>query len=425
MALQICFFEDTKFDQFFPLTVLRPVYMLRAGMVPLYRRAERFFPGCELSFHARNQVSALLSEQMPDFRVNIIKQPDAEQDILFLNGRIRNYADLPKLVAEARLSTIFRQGEETVAVLLKPETSRLAPKVATHQEYTELVEKEADQIPDFRTTATLYNYCWDIMADIEPEITADFARLRDSFTAKPKFAVHDGAFLVNEKEIFLDDGVTLMPGTVIDASHGPVYVGANTKVEADAAIYGPTYIGPNCVVLAGKISGCSIGHTCRVGGEVEETIFHAYVNKYHAGFVGHSYVGQWVNFGAMTTNSDLKNNYSQIRCRVNGKAVDSGSIKVGSFIGDHTKFGIGTLLNTGITIGVCCNLFGGTLITDKEVAPFSWGGTGQYKKYQFDKAIDTALRAAERRNVTISQREIEILEAASKEELTGDGTIGW
>jgi len=288
-----------------------------------------------------------------------------------------------------------------------------------------LFGRETAEIPDFETTATLYDYCWDVMADIETEVTADFGFYRDTFPKNPKASVHEGAYVLNEADIYLGAGVVLMPGAVIDASSGPVYIGDDTKVDPDVAITGPTFIGANCQVLAGKIAGSSIGHTCRVGGEVEESVFHAYVNKYHAGFIGHSYVGPWVNFGAMTTNSDLKNNYSEIRCRVNGKAVDSGSIKVGSFIGDHTKFGIGTLLNTGITIGVCCNLFGGTLITDKEVAPFSWGGTGMYKNYQFDKAIATAQRAAERRGVTISDREIALLRSAADQTLSGEGVMTW
>ncbi|MCK4371955.1 MAG: hypothetical protein KAW61_02360, partial [candidate division Zixibacteria bacterium] len=153
----------------------------------------------------------------------------------------------------------------------------------------------------------------------------------------------------------------------------------------------------------------SIGHTCRVGGEVEESIFHSYVNKYHAGFIGHSYVGPWVNFGAMTTNSDLKNNYSTIRSSVGGELIDTGSIKVGSFIGDHTKFGIGTLLNTGINIGVSCNLFGGSLIADKEVPSFSWGNSGRYERYEIEKAIDTACKSTARRNHTLSEGEVELL----------------
>ena len=423
MALQVCLYEDAAFSQFFPVTYLRPVYLLRAGMVPLYKRAERHFPKAATTFLCRSQLAPLLSELAPDFPVNIIKRPSSGTDLLFLNGRIRSYGDLPRLVKEARLSTVFKSNGATVALLLKEDVFEQAPSIATQAEYTSLYEKERDSIPDFDTTATLYGYLWDIMADIEPEVTTDFATLRETFPAKPQVTVHPGGALVNREEIFLDDGATIMPGAVLDASHGPVFIGANTRVEAHAAIYGPTYIGPNCVVVAGKISACSIGHTCRVGGEVEESVFQAYVNKYHAGFIGHSYVGQWVNFGAMTTNSDLKNNYSTIRCSLGGKDIDTGSIKVGSFIGDHTKFGIGTLLNTGITIGACCNLFGGSLIADKEVASFQWGGTGSYQVYRFDKAIETAKRSVERRHQTLSDREIALLRAVFDKLVAADGIL--
>jgi hypothetical protein len=125
----------------------------------------------------------------------------------------------------------------------------------------------------------------------------------------------------------------------------------------------------------------------------------------------------------MTTNSDLKNNYSPIRVSVGGKMVDTGSIKVGSFIGDHTKFGIGTLLNTGINIGICCNLFGGGLTTDKEIPSFSWGNTGKYHTYAFDKAIDAVQRSAERRNVTVSASEVELLKLVSHNGLSSAGVL--
>jgi UDP-N-acetylglucosamine diphosphorylase/glucosamine-1-phosphate N-acetyltransferase len=294
-----------------------------------------------------------------------------------------------------------------VALLLKSESLDAAPSIATPADYEKIIAEEHDKetIADFDTTATLYNYPWDVMADVEAAVTDDFARVKPSLLKKTGAAVHEHAALVNRDEIYLGAGVTVMPGAVIDATGGPVYVGDNTRVESHAAVYGPTYIGPNCVVVAGKISACSIGHTCRVGGEVEESIFHAYVNKYHAGFIGHSYVGPWVNFGAMTTNSDLKNNYSPIRCTVNGESVDSGSIKVGSFIGDHTKTGIGTLLNTGISIGVSCNLFGGTLLVDKEIPSFSWGQSGAFVPYKFEKAIETIERSMERRDCSLSDRE--------------------
>jgi len=407
MSLTVCFYEDSNYINFFPLTHLRPAYSLRAGMVPLFKRAERHFEIANLTFLTRTGLAGLTAEQFRDIPVNIIKRND--NDVLFLNGRLRDYGDLPELVKNAKLSTIFKNGRDTVAILFRNEMMKDVPPVATIETFLKLRGEHAEEIAEFETGATLYNYVWELVEDIEPAITEDFNYLKATFNNAPVNRVHPQAALVGDENIYLDGDVEIMPGAVLDASHGPIYIGPNSRVEAHASIYGPCYIGANSVVLAGKITGSSIGHTCRVGGEVEESIFHAYVNKYHAGFIGHSYVGAWVNFGAMTTNSDLKNNYSNIRVTLNGKAVDSGSIKVGSFIGDHTKFGIGTLLNTGINIGVCCNIFGGTLITDKEIPSFQWGNTGGYQSYHLEKALETASRTTERRNTELSERETAVL----------------
>ncbi len=407
MPLKICFYEDDGYSRFFPLTYMRPVYTLRAGIVSLYKRARQYFADAEFCFTAREQVSPLLAESYRDIPVSIIKKP--EGDILFLNGRLRDYGNLPELMMQAEGSTGFRVGEETVAVLFKGKLLRHVPPVATQRQYQETYGEESSQISFQETTATLYDYCWQIMADIEKEIVSDFALLRDRLPDSSKARVHDGAFMVNSGDIVLGYGVEVLPGAVLDASKGPICIADYCRIEPHAAIYGPTYVGPNSVIAAGKITASSIGHTCRVGGEVEESVFHSYVNKYHSGFIGHSYVGPWVNFGAMTTNSDLKNNYSTIRSSVGGELIDTGSIKVGSFIGDHTKFGIGTLLNTGINIGVSTNLFGGSLIVDKEVPSFSWGNSGRYERYDIEKAIDTARKSTARRNHTLSEREIELL----------------
>lgn len=420
MPLKICFYEDACFDQFFPLTKMRPVYTLRAGIVPLFRRVERYFDDAEICFAARTQVSPLLAETFRDIPVNIIKKSD--DGVLLLNGRIRDYGDLPQLIRENDSSCAYTGGDETIAVMFKGGLLKAAPAVATQHEYQEHFATEADDIATRETTATLYNYCWEIMADIEPEITADFQKLKGDLTTD-KSEMPSRVFIIKPDDIILEPGAQISRGALLDASKGPIYIGGNSRIATQVAIYGPCFIGPNSVVVAGKIVASSIGHTCRVGGEVEESIFHSYVNKYHAGFIGHSYVGPWVNFGAMTTNSDLKNNYSNIRVSIGGKMIDTGSIKVGSFIGDHTKFGIGALLNTGINIGVSCNLFGGALIADKEVRSFSWGATGAYQRYDIDKAIATAQKSADRRDHKLSDLEIELLRRLSDDINEDDGVV--
>lgn len=423
MSLKICFYEDDRYQQFFPLTHLRPVYGMRAGMVPLFRRAERFIERPDICLSGRNSLAAMIASEFRDYPVNIIKR-EAEQGVLFLNGRIRDYGNLPDVIHKARLVTrLVSAAGETVGVIFPPGLISSIPTLSTPDIYQNLFNESKNDLAENDTTATLYNRAWELVADIETEVAADFAFLEPNFPPSERIKLHEGLHLINQDKIHFGSDVEVLPGSLIDASHGPVYIGDNTRVESQVAIYGPCYIGPNSVIVAGKIEASSIGHTCRVGGELEESILHAYVNKYHAGFIGHSYVGAWVNFGAMTTNSDLKNNYSNILVTVNGESLDTGSIKVGSFIGDYTKFGIGTLLNTGINIGVCCNLYGGGLILDKEVPSFKWGNSAGYQEYQFDKAIKTVRRTAERRNVDVSSSEEEVLQRLAEGNAQDDGIL--
>ncbi len=422
MPLRICLYEVDAYDRFFPLTLLRPVYLLRAGVLPLYMRTGMHFPDAPITLIAREQVAMAMTDLSAEFPINIIKH-EPGSDILFLNGRIRTYGDLARLVKESRISTKFISNGETVAVLFKKEQLDSVPPVATQAEYLEAFSRAGGDISDFETTATLYGGWWEFVADIDSAIAEDAAYLKVSATAQSAPNIHNGAFLVNKGDIQFGQNVEVLPGAVLDASKGPVVLGANVRIESHAAIVGPSYVGKDSIVVAGKVVASSIGHTCRVGGEVEESIFHSYVNKFHAGFIGHSYVGSWVNFGAMTTNSDLKNNYSNIRVAQCGEMVDTGMMKVGSCIGDHTKFGIGTLLNTGITIGVCCNIFGAGLTADKEVPSFQWGNTGAWQEYQLEKAIETATRSAGRRKATLSERELKLLDEICHQKLDDRGSL--
>jgi len=422
MALKICVFEDEAYLDFHPITLMRPVACMRAGIVPLFARARRYFDSPSICLSVRHALSALVAGEHRDYPVNIVKR-EPGQPVLLLNGRIRDYGDLPALVKKTQVSTRFTHDGITVGVVFESNAWPEIPALSTPDAYERLVREQPSEFAVHETTASLYRGNWELIEDIEREVTADFEFMRPGFPDPDHVKVHHGAHIIDPDRVYLGTGVEMLPVSLIDASRGPVYIGDNTRIESQVAITGPCYIGPNSVVVAGKVGGSSIGHTCRVGGEVEESIFQSYVNKYHAGFVGHAYVGSWVNFGAMTTNSDLKNNYSEIVMRLRGHVVNTGSIKVGSFIGDHTKFGIGTLLNTGINIGVCCNIFGGTLITDKEVASFRWGNSQMYKDYRFDKALDTLKRAVERRHVSLSAQEEELLKAISEGRASDEGVL--
>ncbi|MBM4082223.1 MAG: hypothetical protein FJ278_21140, partial [Planctomycetes bacterium] len=175
---------------------------------------------------------------------------------------------------------------------------------------------------------------------------------------------------------------------------------------------GPCAIGKDTLILGGKMRAeTAIGPVCRVGGEVEASIIHGYSNKYHDGFLGHAYVGEWVNLGALTTNSDLKNDYTQVQVHIKGKLMDSHDTKVGSFIGDHTKTSIGTYFNSGTVVGIMCNVMGSGGVLPKFLPCFSWFFNNRFSRgYGFKALLDTARTAMGRRKKALSPEDLALLE---------------
>jgi UDP-N-acetylglucosamine diphosphorylase/glucosamine-1-phosphate N-acetyltransferase len=199
-----------------------------------------------------------------------------------------------------------------------------------------------------------------------------------------------------------------------------VTIESGCEVHPFTRIEGPCYVGRGTVLLGAKVrEGCSFGPMCRVGGEVEESIIHGYSNKYHDGFLGHAYVGEWVNLGALTTNSDLKNDYSKVSVVMNGKTRDTGSNKVGSFIGDHVKTSIGTLLNTGSVVGTMAVLVATGAPLPKTIPPFAWYMNGLIGKgFGLTALLDTARVAMSRRKVEMQDEDERLLRHVY--ELTAD-----
>jgi UDP-N-acetylglucosamine diphosphorylase/glucosamine-1-phosphate N-acetyltransferase len=206
-------------------------------------------------------------------------------------------------------------------------------------------------------------------------------------------------------------GALIEPGVVFDVRHGPVRIEEEVIIRAFTRLAGPAWIGRGAIVLGGSLEAVSIGPVCRVRGEVEESIFQGYSNKAHDGFLGHACVGRWVNLGALTTNSDLKNNYGSIRLWAPAGEVDTGEMKLGCLLGDHVKTGIGVMLNTGTVVGAGSNLFG-AVQPPKYVAPFSWGSGENLSEYRLDRFLAVAERALSRRNVAFTVGMRRVLETA-------------
>ncbi len=210
----------------------------------------------------------------------------------------------------------------------------------------------------------------------------------------------------------LEKNCRLGAGAILSAEEGPIWLAEGAEIEPGAIIQGPVFIGAGSIVRAGaRLNGAvSLGKQCRVGGELSNVIMMGYSNKQHSGYLGGAVLGQWVNLGAATDNSDLKNNYHTIDVTLYKEKIDSGDLHIGVFLGDFVRTAIQSRLNSGTVIGTCCNLFGNDF-PEKAVPPFIWFGSDGYQEYRLDKALETIRMIVSRRKQEVSTQ---LEEALSK-----------
>ena len=257
----------------------------------------------------------------------------------------------------------------------------------------------------------LYRQLSDLIHDNDRLLRYDFEQFfhdKDNF-----FETEPGVTILNPYNVWLGEDVDLKPGVIIDASDGPVVIDEEAVVMHNSVIIGPCYIGKRSVVkINAKIyQSCSIGPVCKIGGEVEGSIIQAYSNKQHDGFLGHAYLGEWVNIGADTNNSDLKNTYKNVAIYnyTTKNKIDSGTQFMGCLIGDHVKLGINSTINTGAVIGLGSNLWGRNLISDY-ISEFSWGEAGSLIRYRIEDFIQTAATVKARRKLKLGEAEIALFQ---------------
>jgi UDP-N-acetylglucosamine diphosphorylase/glucosamine-1-phosphate N-acetyltransferase len=203
---------------------------------------------------------------------------------------------------------------------------------------------------------------------------------------------------------------TIEPWVVADTRQGPVLIDQGARLQAFTRLEGPCYVGPESVLLGAKLRGGSIGPHCRIGGEVEASIVHGYSNKYHDGFLGHSYVGAWVNLAAGTQVSDLRNDYGVVRVTIGGAKVATGLTKVGAFIGDHSKTGLNTLLNTGTVVGAFCNLLPWTSLLPQVIPSFCLFGHGYLQeRWDLREVFATAATVVQRRGQELTDAQQDVI----------------
>ena len=269
---------------------------------------------------------------------------------------------------------------------------------------------DGEAAPEIELPGTALEALWDIV-DRHPEQLSEELRLQwneagGGLGAAPPLP--PGVVRLGREPLRLGEGVAIDPGTVLDTRAGPILLGRGVTIRPHTHLVGPAWIGEESALLGGVFDSISCGRACKLRGEVSHSILYDYVNKAHDGYIGHSIVGSWTNLGAMTTNSDLKNNYGPIRVGGVRGEVDTGLLKLGVFLGDHVKTGIGTRLGAGTCVGVGTNVFGPGPAR-KWIPPFRWGGGSEFVPYRWNAFLATAERVMARRSVALGGEERERL----------------
>ena len=383
---QIAFFEDEGYKGLYPLTCLRPAWGLLLGGYCL-RHSLLLRLGAKKAFYWA------LPERQEVLKAAGLEGQEISQaglPLFLINGRARLTARTVNWLAKAETDTVILSGRTVEA--FKIFDKNLLELVKKNQPTGGFINSLVPKMRSFETKDEIFNHLWELVNYNSRAIAEDFELFKDGGVKLTK-----GVHLIGKrKDVKIGKGAQILPGVVLDTTLGPIIIDQKAKVNPPSYIQGPCFIGAESLIDGARLRpGVSIGHHCKIAGELEESIIMHYSNKHHDGFLGHAYLGSWVNLGAQTCNSDLKNNYGSITVWVNGKFVDSKQIKAGCYIGDHSKTAIGTMINTGAVIGTACNVFGGPV--KKYLPPFSWGCSEKHWEHQLDKALATARTVMGRR----------------------------
>jgi len=407
MVPQICIFEDDHFAQFLPLVHLRPVFALRCGIFSLKEKIQRTYPRANISIQCRKSLAICIKSRKPQFSVNEI----LASECLFMNGRVLADKTLVKKIPlMAKQDAVYISGDHLIAASVSGKNlERIKNHLSSH-----LSLSDFEGLPKIEIDAQIVTYPWNLIQNNGAQIVKDFetiAKKAGKKQSRIRGKVHSGVHLLGKHNIIIEHGAVIKPGTVLDAEGGPIYIGKNVNIFSQSTIIGPACILDGSAIKIGAqiYENTTIGPVCKVGGEVEGSIIHSYSNKQHAGFLGHSYLGSWVNVGAGTNNSDLKNNYSNVKVQIGTEQIDTGSMFAGLAMGDHSKSAIGTTFNTGTVVGVCCNIFG-TGFPPKHIPSFTWCGPQKpFTVYDIEKAISVARVVMARRNIELINVEADLL----------------
>lgn len=379
-------FDGPVRNALLPFTFTRPVADIRIGILTIREKWEKY-----LGYTTTTITEEYLSEKFP--------MVEMEENVLINSSFLPNEV-LVEMIKSLEKNQAILKGDEVVAFFTND----------TQEE----VDFDTYEIIDYNEEGIRIEHTWDIFSKNDTAIREDFELLTEGRTSQP---IPKSVNVISPENIFIEKGAKLEFVT-LNASMGPIYIGKNAEIMEGSVIRGPFALCEDAQVkLATKVYGATtVGPHCRIGGEVNNSVLFGYSNKGHDGFLGNAVLGEWCNIGADSNNSNLKNNYEEVKLwsYETGGFEKTGLQFCGLMMGDHSKCGINTMFNTGTVVGVSTNIFGSGFPRNF-VPSFSWGGAAGFSTYITKKAFETARIVMSRRHVEFTELDARILEHVFEE----------
>lgn len=376
----ILFDNPTIRQDLLPFTFTRPVADIRVGILTISEKWEKY-----LQLKPSFSTESYLAKKFSTYHTS---------DNLWINGAVCPNAALVSAIHILKPGDAISK-DNMILVVRTPDDE--VPEIIT------------GVITEFAHPVTLIDQVWKIYQCNGAQIRADFELITRGRKSAPVTDVHTRQYA--PENIFVEEGAQVR-AALLNAENGPIYLGKNSLVQEGALIRGPFALCENSHVNMGaKVRGdTTVGPFSKIGGEVSNSVLFGYSNKSHDGFLGNSVIGEWCNIGADTNTSNLKNNYENIKLwnYAKGGFKDTGLMFCGLMFGDHSKCGINTMFNSGTVVGVSASVFGDGYPRNF-IPSFSWGGAAGFTTYQFNKAMETASKALERRSLPLTEADKEIM----------------
>ena len=375
-------FDGPFRNSLLPFTYTRPVADLRVGILTIREKWESY-----LDLTTTTVTEDYLSDKFPLVEMS---------ENIMINASVLPNPELVKVIQQLQPKEVLVNSKDTIIAF----HVREGEDVNDFEDFNQL-KYEQDLI--------IIKHTWDIFSKNGEALRADFHLITKNRTSQ---LIPETVNTIKPEDIFIEEGAKINFAT-LNASNGPIYIGKNAEVMEGTVVRGPFALCEHAVLkLSSKIYGpTTVGPYSKVGGEVNNSVFFGYSNKGHDGFLGNSVLGEWCNLGADTNNSNLKNNYAEVRLwdYEEERFAKTGLQFCGLMMGDHSKCGINTMFNTGTVVGVSANIFGSGFPRNF-VPSFSWGGSKGFVTYNTVKAFEVAKIVMNRRNITFSEQDQAILE---------------